>query len=605
MTLHPHPSQSSVVGRVLGLDPATPFTWFVALGGEAFLQVGDLVQTTTLVPDGPGVMRRVRLSGIVAEAAATHEGVTFASDVYLTADGRLPANISRTVRVRTTRVQELGLDDLDRGELWVPPQPGDEVLRVTGAEREAALYLDQMRPGDRIPVGFTRDGQPYMLDFAFLGGEKGGHVNISGISGVATKTTFASLLLYSMFHAPTVDPQLRRMSKAVIFNVKGEDLLFLDQANTQFNVGRGQMQAERYSALGLPTGAFRSVSLRVPAMAGGAGQAPMPDITSRPKTDPNIQTYWWTVRELIEQHLLRYCFSEGHDHGSQITDLAMHLEKVLAEAMQPVPSQPWAVSLPKPGGSNARIVVENFEELVSYLELQFESENQDWTGRAAGQTLMAMSRRLRSATRHLKTLFREQVAPGDTHRVNDLEQQVTVIDIHNLAERAQRFVVGVILSRLFQSREGKRGAGHVFVVLDELNKYAPREGDSPLKEVLLDIAERGRSLGVLLIGAQQTASEVERRIVGNAAVRIVGRLDMAEAQRPEYAYLDGSDRARVGLLKPGSMLALQPHVPMAVEITFPFPCWATRASEAPAMTGPGSQGAAAGPVLSDLSLEEL
>ena len=36
----------------------------------------------------------------------------------------------------------------------------------------------------------------------------------------------------------------------------------------------------------------------------------------------------------------------------------------------------------------------------------------------------------------------------------------------------------------------------MFLVLDELNKYAPREGRSPIKEVLLDIAERGRSLGV-------------------------------------------------------------------------------------------------------------
>ena len=41
---------------------------------------------------------------------------------------------------------------------------------------------------------------------------------------------------------------------------------------------------------------------------------------------------------------------------------------------------------------------------------------------------------------------------------------------------------------------------------------------------LLDVAERGRSLGIILIGAQQTASEVERRIVANSAVRVVGRL---------------------------------------------------------------------------------
>ena len=74
-------------------------------------------------------------------------------------------------------------------------------------------------------------------------------------------------------------------------------------------------------------------------------------------------------------------------------------------------------------------------------------------------------------------------------------------------------------------------------MLDELNKYAPREGSSPIKEILLDVAERGRSLGIILIGAQQTASEVERRIIANSAIRVVGRLDAAEAGRGEYGFL--------------------------------------------------------------------
>ena len=115
---------------------------------------------------------------------------------------------------------------------------------------------------------------------------------------------------------------------------------------------------------------------------------------------------------------------------------------------------------------------------------------------------------------------------------------MTVVDLHNLPDRAQRFVVGVMLQSEFERKE-KAGTAKplLFVVLDELNKYAPREGASPIKEVLLDIAERGRSLGVVLIGAQQTASEVERRIVANSAIRVVGRLDPAEAARPEYGFL--------------------------------------------------------------------
>src|SRR5262249_37424548 len=122
--------------------------------------------------------------------------------------------------------------------------------------------------------------------------------------------------------------------------------------------------------------------------------------------------------------------------------------------------------------------------------------------------------------------------------------------------------------------------------------YAPREGTSPIKEVLLDIAERGRSLGIILIGAQQTASEVERRIVSNSSIKVVGRLDPAEAARPEYGFLPASQRARVTLAGPGAMFVAQPEIPVPLAVEFPFPAWATRLAECgtpqAAPTAPGA-----------------
>ena len=111
----------------------------------------------------------------------------------------------------------------------------------------------------------------------------------------------------------------------------------------------------------------------------------------------------------------------------------------------------------------------------------------------------------------------------------------------------------------------------MFLVLDELNKYAPREGWSPIKEVLLDIAERGRSLGLILIGAQQTASEVERRVVANSAIRVVGRLDTAEAERAEYGFLSPTARQRAAILKPGSMMLSAAADPGAAADPLPVP----------------------------------
>jgi uncharacterized protein len=140
--------------------------------------------------------------------------------------------------------------------------------------------------------------------------------------------------------------------------------------------------------------------------------------------------------------------------------------------------------------------------------------------------------------------------------------------------------VGVTLRQEFARKE-RTGTARplMFVVLDELNKYAPCEGDSPIKQILLDVAERGRSLGVILIGAQQTASEVERRIVANCSIRVAGRLDAAEATRPEYGYLPPSQRARATLAKPGTMFVAQPDIPVPLVVEFPFPAWATRPSE--------------------------
>ena len=116
-------------------------------------------------------------------------------------------------------------------------------------------------------------------------------------------------------------------------------------------------------------------------------------------------------------------------------------------------------------------------------------------------------------------------------------------------------------------------------MLDELNKYAPRDGESPIKEILLDVAERGRSLGIVLIGAQQTASEVERRIIGNSSIRVVGRLDPAEATRPEYGFLPTTHQKRATIAKPGTMFVMQPEIPVPLVAEFPFPAWATRPSE--------------------------
>ena len=98
------------------------------------------------------------------------------------------------------------------------------------------------------------------------------------------------------------------------------------------------------------------------------------------------------------------------------------------------------------------------------------------------------------------------------------DRTVYVIDVANLEEDAQDLIFARVVSTLRKHLERRDlGVDHVIVFVDELNKYAPGDGpDTYVRKMLLDIAERGRYLGLVLFGAQQFRSQVHRRVVGNA-----------------------------------------------------------------------------------------
>ena len=123
------------------------------------------------------------------------------------------------------------------------------LLRNALDERDIALFFDGMQK--RLPVGLARDAEPLWANLEFLDGSRGAHVNISGISGVATKTTYATFLLYNMFSSGVLGADAIN-TKAVIYNVKGEDLLFLDKPNNQLT----DADRDGYRSLGIEAGVF-------------------------------------------------------------------------------------------------------------------------------------------------------------------------------------------------------------------------------------------------------------------------------------------------------------------------------------------------------------
>lgn len=193
------------MGRVLGTGDATPLKFWVAVAPGSALQLDDVVVTTREMPGGDPVT----VAGVVTEVRARQEGAQFASDVFLVADGVLPAQVQESAEVATTRADP---------EVYVPPWPGAPVRRAAGAERDRALCFDRM--DRRVPVGLGRDGVPVYLDLDFLDGTRGAHVSISGISGVATKTSFALFLLHSLFRSGALG-RAATNAKALVFSVKG------------------------------------------------------------------------------------------------------------------------------------------------------------------------------------------------------------------------------------------------------------------------------------------------------------------------------------------------------------------------------------------------
>jgi DNA helicase HerA-like ATPase len=540
-----------VVGRVLGTADATPLQFWTAVDSGSWLQLDDVVVTHRELPD----RGTVTIAGVVTAVRARHEGAQFDSDVFAIADGMLPAQVQEAAEITTTRVDP---------EVYVPPSPGAVVHRATGDARNAALHFDRMER--RIPIGFGRDGVPVYLNADFLDGTRGAHVSISGVSGVATKTSFATFLLYSAFHCGALGGDGVN-ARALVFNVKGEDLNFLDHPNTRLD----DATTAAYGQLGLPAGPFADVHIYAPPRAGDPTGTP--DVASR---TAGVDAFYWTLAQFCQDRLLPYVFADADDERQQYTMVVHSVAAQLARVAQPLDSGGIVVD---------GVRLSSYPDLVDHLtELLTDEESRGaWAGSAVGLgTINAFSRRLIASKRDLSRLIRGDLTSRQPHTINTAESaKVTVVDLHNLPDRAQRFVVGVTLRSEFERKE-KSGTARplLFVVLDELNKYAPREGDSPIKEVLLDIAERGRSLGVVLVGAQQTASEVERRIVANSAIRVVGRLDPAEASRPEYGFLPPAQRQRALLAKPGTMFVNQPELPVPLCVEFPFPSWATRPAEA-------------------------
>ena len=476
-------------------------------------------------------------------------------------------------------------------ETWVPPDPGTEVRALAGTDRERALFRDQMRQA--LAVGLDRTNRPVWADWEFLNGSRGGHIRISGISGVATKTSYAVFLLYMLMESPEGQRLLGATApntRALVFNVKSEDLLFLDRPNRNFP---GDEEArQKWAALGVtdprPFAASR-IHLYAPRRPSHGG-ANDPDTM---RTDGAVAAYGWTPHAFITEGLLDFCFTDADDRrgGNQISFVIQRVRAMLQRHVFPSASTGGGAAVivrqlpneaPRDPSQRAAIGREHGTEITSFSDLVdfLERRPQPRPGRSrvAG----------RCAAQHpcggVAAPVRMPAAARPPHRLRcparrtSSDGGVSVVDIHSLHDTAQRFVVGALLHRIFEAKQGHGRLPLQFVVLDELNRYAPKDGSSPIKDVLVDIAQRGRSMGVLLIGCSQSAGDVDGHLNRNAALKVVGRLDAGDTA--DYGFLSNELRQRATRILPGAMIVNQPVIPESLLVHYPFPPYATCQDEA-------------------------
>jgi len=156
-----------------------------------------------------------------------------------------------------------------------------------------------------------------------------------------------------------------------------------------------------------------------------------------------------------------------------------------------------------------------------------------------------------------------------------IDEGINIIQLYRLSEDEKRIVVNAVLRRVTEALE-RRTANFDRAVffIDELNKYAPRE-KSPIKELIVDIAARGRDLMLSLIGAEQFASDIDTEIYENCSTKVIGRSGTAELSEPIYKYLLGF-KEYAAMLEKGQMIIYHPPLGVPLIVSFPIPLHETR-----------------------------
>ena len=281
------------IGRVVAteLKPATPHQFHFWTANETLIGIGAIVRVETSERGALGVGRVVY--GVVTDGFAYSDLATPLHDVVGAEGDPARAAEAPTVRQEIRLWTAAVLRQIPEEPLQ--PVPLGQVHVVADADVAQALRMDAYVGGAQptaIPIGLYTSGgleAPVYLDADFLLGPEAAHLNISGVSGLATKTSAVEFLLASIFrHFPAHKGRIA----AVCFNVKGPDLCFLDRP--------GELDAEdrrRYARLEVEPRPFDRVRYFAPFKADGVN---LNTLRTHPDLVGDVDPLVWGLQEVLD-----------------------------------------------------------------------------------------------------------------------------------------------------------------------------------------------------------------------------------------------------------------------------------------------------------------
>ena len=304
----------------------------------------------------------------------------------------------------------------------------------------------------------------------------------------------------------------------VVLSVKATDLLFLDRPSRTFQRLRDAETAVwRQIGIAEP-GPFADARFFVPQQLG---------TEVAEQRGREAEAYSWGLEDLIERNLFPFIFAEDDREDENFAGLLAVIERMLARERI----------------EDGRVVLRMLDATGAPRTLRALT---DWVGdqldggpasNLRGQhhgTVSKLYRRLLRIVQSGSGVLRVEEPRGHPLDITATETVgPRVVDIAAIGDAGlQRFVVGAIVRQIADARVGPRAVRGLryLLMLDELNRWAPRGARDPITKLIEHVAAEMRSQGVVLLGAQQQASQVSEKVIEAAAIRMLGPHRRARAR---------------------------------------------------------------------------